>query len=97
MNIYQNGTTLDLNKLDATTQNWETTWYSETYVSSTWSSPTTLQSTMALSSADSWKYDYNFSNHIADDANGSTIPLRIRGLITTGTTQIYSQWYYIGG
>ena len=100
LNIYKDGKLLDLSSKNAITTNWETTWYSETYTNSTWSDQTTLQNTTTLSASNVANYSYNYSNYIADYANGNNnnaTPVRICCLITEGTTQMYSQWYYIGG
>ena len=97
LNIYQDGKSLDLNNLTDNMNNWETTWYMQTYNNSTWSTESIIQNTYPLSSKNAW----NISQSIAlqENQNNSNvyIPVRIRCLITEGTTQIYTNWYYIGG
>ena len=98
LSIYQNGKKLDFNESDSTIANWETTWYIENYSNSVWANPTTLQNTSSLSTNSAASCTYDLSNYIEDGANNNTTApaVRIRCLITEGTIQIYSQWYYIG-
>lgn len=91
LNIYDNGKQLSADNLNSNQKNWTCTWYIQEYssASKTWGSEITLASTASLNSSNSWSF--MFSN-ILDYLDNN--PFRIACVVSTASTEMYSNWYY---